>query len=327
MTEVFEYLLRVPGAYAFMQALDVTARNLRGQGKAVSEETFRYSVNPALSFPPGDIAELHIDGADGIESQVRLTLNLLGLHGAGSPLPVYFTEYVAQHADEVDPLREFFDIFNHRLVGLLPGTWTKYRYYTRYESRAVDTLSRRFAGFMGVGHRTVREAKELHWPKLMAYMGLLVFSGEAAGPMENILRHYFSHRDINVVPCIRRWVDIPQDQQTRLGTANSTLGGSGFLLGTSVPDQTGKFRIRIANLSWCRFNDFLPSGDYFGELQTLIKFILHSRLDFDVELRLRPEEIPEWRLGEATECRLGWSVWTGDGGDGVVVLEADHRGL
>jgi len=326
MPEVFAHLLRVPGAYALMQALDVTARNLRGQGKAVSEATFRYSVNPALSFPPGDIAELRIDETDGADPRAHLMLNLLGLHGAGSPLPAYFTEHVAQHADEANPLRYFLDIFNHRLVCLLPETWTKYRYYAQYESRAVDALSRRFAGFMGVGHRASREAKNLRWPRLMAYMGLIVFSGEAAGSMESILRHYFSHEDISVIPCIRRWVDIPQDQQTGLGTENSTLG-SGFLLGSSVADQTGKFRIRIADLAWRRFNEFLPSGNHFGELQTLINFILRSRLDFDVELCLRPGEIPEWRLEESNECRLGWSVWAGEGGDGVVVLETDHQGL
>jgi len=319
MAEVFEHLLRVPGAYALMQALDITARHLRGEGKTVTDKTFRYSVNPALSFPSGDIAELRIDATDGDEARARLMLNLLGLHGAASPLPAYFTEYVAQHADEPDALRELFDIFNHRLVSILPETWSKYRYYARYRSRAVDALSMRFSGFMGVGHRAEREAKNLRWPRLMAYMGLIVFSGEATGSMENVLRHYLSHEDISVVPCIRRWVDIPQDQQTCLGTANSSFG-DGFLLGTSMPDQTGKFRIRIGNLSWRRFNDFLPSGNYFDELQTLISFILRSRLDFEVELRLRPGEIPEWRLEESNECRLGWSVWAGGGGDGVVVL-------
>jgi type VI secretion system protein ImpH len=184
----------------------------------------------------------------------------------------------------------------------------------------MDILSRRFAGFMGVGHKASRAAKDLHWPRLMAYIGLIVFSGEAAGSLESILRHYFSHADISIVPCIRRWIDIPEDQQTRLGTANCTLG-TDFLLGSSMPDQTGKFRIRIANLSWRRFNDFLPSGNLLGELRTLVNFVLRSRLDFDVELRLRSEEIPEWRLEESNECRLGWSTWAGEGGDGVVVLE------
>jgi len=157
-------------------------------------------------------------------------------------------------------------------------------------------------------------------------MGLIAFSGESAGSLENILRHYFTHEDISIIPCIRRWVAVPEDQQTHLGESGCLLGED-FIAGQEVQDQTGKFRISIANLTWERFNAFLPSGRNFDELQTLVKFILRSRLDFDVELRLLPEEIPLWRLDADSQSHLGWSTWAGDGGDGVVVLEINHQEL
>jgi len=160
----------------------------------------------------------------------------------------------------------------------------------------------------------------------MAYMGLIAFNGESAGSLESILRHYFRHEHIAIVPCIRRWVAVPEDQQTRLGAANDCLNLD-FILGSEVPDQTGKFRIRVTDLTWERFNDFLPCGKDFTALQTLVKFVLRSRLDFDLELRLLPDEIRPWRLEEHNQCRLGWSVWAGEGGNGVVTLETDHREL
>lgn len=319
-------MLQTPGSFAFPQAVEIATRYLRVQGNAVTAETFRYNVNPALSFPPGDIEALDFITVEGSPPQVTLTLNLMGLHGAGSPLPAYFTEYVAQHSDEQDPLRDFFDIFNHRLIGLLHSTWLKYRYYVQYKALAADRLSGSFFGFIGAGHKKIRQAKELKWPRLMAYMGLIAFNGESAGSLENILRHYFTHNAISIIPCIHRWVAVPGDQQTRLGESNCNLGED-FILGQEVPDQTGKFRISIADLTWERFNEFLPSGKYFAELQTLVKFILRSRLDFDVELRLLPEEVRLWSLETHSGCRLGWSTWAGDGGDGAVVLEIDHQEL
>ena len=111
----------------------------------------------------------------------------------------------------------------------------------------------------------------------MAYMGLIAFNGESAGSLESILRHYFRHEHIAIVPCIRRWVAVPEDQQTRLGAANDCLNLD-FILGSEVPDQTGKFRIRVTDLTWERFNDFLPCGKDFTALQTLVKFVLRSRL-------------------------------------------------
>ena len=323
---LLEDLRATPGAFAFPQAVDIAERWLRGEGHVVSSDSFRYSVNPALSFPPGDIAAFEIVPREDAGSRISLMFNLMGLHGAGSPLPAYFTEYVAQHADEPDALRDFFDIFNHRLVSLLHGTWIKYRYYAQYKEHAADRLSSRFFGFIGVGHKDVRQAKELIWPRLMAYVGLIAFNSDSSGSLESILRHYFAHDDISIIPCITRWVSIPDDQQNRLGEANCTLGED-FILGDEMPDQTGKFRIRIADLTWKQFNSFLPSEEKFAELQTLVNFVLKSRLEFDVELRLRPGEIPDWRLEDGNECRLGWSTWAGDGGDGVVILETNYREL
>ncbi len=319
-------LVSLPGAFAFPQAVDIARRYICSGGGEETPDLFRYSVNPALSFPPGDIESLEFVARDDKPPQIALMLNLMGLHGAGSPLPAYFTEYVAQHTDGPDALRDFFDIFNHRLISLLYGSWGKYRYYAQYKAQATDRLSRRFFGFIGLGHRELRQAKKLSWPRLMAYMGLIAFNGEAAGSLESILRHYFSHQSISIIPCITRWVAVPADQQCRLGENNCRLGED-FITGEEVPDQTGKFRIRIAELTWERFNSFLPSDRNFAELQTLVKFVMRSRLDFDVELRLLPEEIRPWKLEADNECRLGWSIWSGEGGDGIVILETDHQEL
>ncbi len=324
---ILDDLVARPGAYAFAQVVRIVENSLRATGHTPDKSSFRYTVNPELSFPPGDIAALRFSESDEGQTPVlEMELNLMGLHGAASPLPAYFTEYVAQHQDEPEALRDFFDLFHERLMDLLYEVWLKYRYYAQYKAGAADRLSSRFFGLIGLGHAALHQAKNLSWPRLMAYMGLIAFNGESAGSLESILRHYFSHQDIAIVPCVRRWIAVPEDQRTRLGVANFHLNRD-FILGVEVPDQTGKFRIRVAGLSWKRFNDFLPCGAYFDELQTLVKFILRSRLDFDLELRLKPDAIRAWRLEARNECRLGWSVWAGDGGDGVVTLETDHREL
>ena len=323
---VIRDLLETPGNYAFVQAMEVIRRYLRSQGIAVDGDTFRFSVNPNLSFPPADIESLRLVRDEDGRTRVEMMMNLLGLHGAGSPLPAYFTEYVAQHQDYPDALRDFFDIFNHRLVRILQATWVKYRYYAQYRQAATDRLSDRFFGFVGVGGQAIRQAKNLNWPRLMAYMGLIAFSGESLGSMESILRHYFAHQDVHVIPCIPRWAPIPEDQQTRLDECNCILGDD-FIIGTEAPDQTGKFRIRISNLTWDEFISFLPNLDKFEELQTLTKFVLRSRLDFDVELRLHPDAVRTWQLEEGNSMFLGWATWSGEGGDGVVILETQHGEL
>lgn len=347
-------LLQKPGSFAFSQATIIAAQHLRACGPRLTNDgsgenaasglhdsmgiygghesseiapALRYSVNPNLSFPPGDIASVAFkENESGQPVEANFVLNLMGLHGAGSPLPAYFTEHVAQHQDEADGLRDFFDIFNHRLIDLLYGSWSKYRYHVQYREHAADQLSSRFFSFIGIGPSDLRKGKKLNWARLLPYMGLIAFSGEAAGSMESILRHYFGHEAVSVVPCIRRQVAIPKEQLCSLGLGNSTLSVD-CLVGEEVSDQTGKFRIRIASLSWERFNAFLPGSAIFNELQSLVQFVLRSRLHFDVELHLQPEEIPPLDIGDASVCRLGWSTWLGEDGDGIVTLESSRQDL
>lgn len=326
-SKIIEELQASPGNFAFVRAVDIASQYVRERASTVADDTLRYSVNPSLAFPPGDIEHLQFEFPEDGPPRINMMLNLLGLHGAGSPLPAYFTEYVAQNRDDPDPLREFFDMFNHRLISLLFAIWGKYRYYAQYEAGARDLLSRRFFGFIGAGLDETRAAKEIQWPRLMAYMGLIALNGEATGSLESILRHYFRHSEVTIIPCIPRWVRIPEDQQTKLGEQNRSLGED-FILGDVIRDQTGKFRIRIGNLSWEAFLSFLPCNDKFSELKAVVDFVLKSRFSFDVELRLKPDEIRPWILGDdKDETLLGWSTWCDSGGNGVVVLETDYGEL
>lgn len=320
---VEERLEASPGDFAFAQAITLVREVLHEAGVSDVSSAMLYKVNPNLSFPPRDIESISFYGS-GPDKRVEIIMNLMGLHGAGSPLPTYFTEHVAKNQDEPDALRDFFDIFNHRLVSLLNGVWTKYRYYLQYGDGASDELSQRFLGFIGLGHFSRSETKRLNLSRLLSYAGLIAFKGDAAGSLESTLQHYFSHPDVKIIPCIRRRVEIPADQLNRLGLGNSSLSDD-CLLGESVQDQTGKFRISISGLDWERFNSFLPNTGIFEELASLVRFVLPSRLKFDVELKLHPEEIRPLKIAQNSVNRLGWSSWLGDNGDGVVLLEPSFQ--
>ena len=195
-TAVYSRLEESPGSFAFAQAVSIILHYLSSQGVSEPEKALRFRVNPNLSFPPGDMESLTFTG-QGQKSKALLTLNLMGLHGAGSPLPVV--------------LRDFFDLFNHEFIDILYGVWRKYRYYLQYKEGAADNLSRRFLGFIGMGYEQLRKNEGLNWSRLLAYTGLIAFKSDAAGSLESTLRDYFSHAAVYIVQCIRRIVNIPED--------------------------------------------------------------------------------------------------------------------
>ncbi|UQZ90376.1 type VI secretion system baseplate subunit TssG [Deltaproteobacteria bacterium Smac51] len=314
-----------PGNFAFAQAVRLVRKKLGGDESLPlcapgSADNLRFRVNPDLSFPPSDINSISWN-YEGPSPTVEMTLNLMGLHGAASPLPGYFTEFVTKHQDEESRLRDFFDLFNHRLICLFFDSWLKYRYHFQYRENASDRLSKRFFSFLGLGHDRLRESEDLDYTRLLSYMGLIAFNGESVGSLETILRHYFAHSEVYITPCVVRRVTIPEDQRTGLGQRNSGLSLN-CVIGETIIDQTGKFRISIRDLNWRVFNTFLPSGDTFPRLGSLVRFVLRSQLSYDVELHLKREEIPPLIIGGDTQVRLAWSTWLGEGADGIVRLES-----
>lgn len=120
--------------------------------------------------------------------------------------------------------------------------------------------------------------------------------------------------------CIECRVQILDEQRNCLGLANTLLGES-VVLGESVRDRSGKFRIHIRQLDWQRFHEFLPIGFGYQPLCALVRFTLRDPLDYDIRLVLRHEEVRELRIGEQNACRLGWTSWLGhEYADGVVTL-------
>ncbi len=117
----------------------------------------------------------------------------------------------------------------------------------------------------------------------------------------------------------RRKVDIEPDQQNSLGSyslkngeklaGRSVLGN--FVLGTRVPDLSGKFQLSITSLTRKQFLSFLPSGENFLPLTMFVSFILRDQLARDLHLGLAPEQVGAMRPGDNKSALLGWTSFLG----------------
>ena len=89
----------------------------------------------------------------------------------------------------------------------------------------------------------------------------------------------------------------------------SVLGN--FVLGTRVPDLSGKFQLSITSLTRKQFLSFLPSGENFLPLTMFVSFILRDQLAWDLHLGLAPEQVGAMRLGDNKSALLGWTSFLG----------------
>lgn len=278
-----------------------------GEGSDPEREAVRFSSRVGFDFPASEVQEIFPPPAPG--EPARLTVNVLGLAGALGPLPAPFSELLLERVWAKDPaMRDFLDIFNHRLVSMLHRARKRVRPGLSWDRPDSEGFSRAAFALMGLGTEGVRDRMEVEDRALLQYTGILARRGRSAVGLEIMLADYFGV-GVRCVQFVGRWLTLDAEQQTALGVRNQAISSKacGAVLGGRVWEQAAGIEIVLGPLTLGRFLDFLPIGRGFRSLSQLVRFAVGDGLDFRVRLTLKAAEMPPCRLGCGP--RLGWSSW------------------
>ncbi len=109
--------------YSLFQAVLLVMDRLRqeypGLGDEALYDQLEFQANPSLGFPGSDVDRVEFFEERGM-LRARLRFNLIGLFGASSPLPAFYSEQALGDSEEGNPTRNFLDLFQHRLHRGLP---------------------------------------------------------------------------------------------------------------------------------------------------------------------------------------------------------------
>jgi len=272
-------------------------------------EVARFSSRVTLAFPASEIHEIVLD--DSADPQARVTVNFFGLMGPLGVLPRHYTELILYRvmAKKDVALRDFLDIFNHRLLSLFYRAWEKYRFPIAYELGRDDRFTSYLFALIGMGTPGLQGKLALDDQALLPYAGLLSQRPCSASALETVLRDFFGC-PVQVIQFQGAWVRLDEENQTRLGVQNHALGIS-TVCGARVWDRQSKFRVRVGPLLLDAFMDFLPGGRSYEQSAQLARLLAGLERDFDMQLSLAAGEVPPCRLafGDRSAARLGWSTW------------------
>lgn len=268
----------------------------------------RIRVRPELSmdFPDNDIVSITRKRSD--PDKILLTTTFLGLYGASSPLPTFYTEDLLEEASHDRSIsRDFIDIINMPAYHLFFKCWGKYSlFYNLMESDRDDMLDRLFC-LLGFGTEKIRESFDKSH-NFLRYIGLATQVPRSAEGLRSIISDAFKEPSIEIEQCVPVMAPIPDDQLLLLGVSGHCLGENSSI-GSFVSDCTGKFRIHAGPISGIRLRHLLPGGTAFERISRLIDFYLDQPLDWDIEIEVVPAEISPTSLGERDYSLLGWSTW------------------
>jgi len=314
--EELEETLRTDAySFDFFQAVRLL-RLLRPRQEGVgdfaipSEEAVRFTTNPSLAFPPGEIQELTWEP----DGQPRLEVNFFGLVGNQGVLPLHYSRLVlAMDREESNPLRAFLDIFQHRLISLFYRAMEKGRFYAPYERGEEDPVSSRLLELIGLRSKTLRGLMGIPDDDLLFYSGLLGLQQRNAASLERIIQDYLEV-PAQIEQFVGGWYTLSEESQIRLDDEVDDLSpqlGEQTVVGDEFWDPQARVRIRIGPLSRDRYENFLPGGRSHKALKTLTTFFSNGQFDFEIQLILAKEDVPPMVLGAETDdaTPLGWCTW------------------
>jgi type VI secretion system protein ImpH len=311
--DLFEKLFTQGYLFDFFQAvrlLELWAADEQHSGGAggLFDRSIRFKPHSGLAFPASDLHGVTLLGEHPARAEVIATF--MGLYGIDSPLPVYFYDQIGTEGERTRPLGDFLDIFNHRIYSLFYQSWKRSRPTVHHKSAGDDPWSQKMLCLAGIG--TPAAARQT----VISPMHLAAFAGRLSGHVRNVdglkslLSTVLGGISVSVIENVPRWWPIPE--RPRIGgiKAPSMALGQNATIGQKVRDISGKFRIVLGPLSLAQYCGFVPKGKDVPLLSLLVKLYAPDHLGYDVELRLRSEEIPKLCLGERPN-ELGRTTWLG----------------
>ena len=273
-----------------------------------ADEVVHFVTNPDTVFPASEIHSLQLGGG----GPARLAVNFMGLTGHEGVLPYSYSLLVSERLRARDAtLRDFFDLFHHRMISLFYRAWEKYRFGVAHERDRRDIVTQHLKDLVGIGAGQLQERLAISDDVLLFYAGLLAPQQRSAAALEQLVGDYFGVR-VEVEQFVGGWYPLSAATQCAVGEdddASEQLGW-GAVAGDEVWDPQARVRLRLGPLTRRQYDQFLPNGSAFEPLQTLTRFFCGDQLDFEVQLQLARDEVPGCALGiDGPGSPLGWCTW------------------
>lgn len=281
-----------------------------GRSGPYRDERIRFRHSPSMSFSAGDIESVFADELEDGTERIVVQANFLGLSGVASPGPSYIAEELAQPGEGVEVQRAYFDLFHHRLYGLLYRGITQYDLPTQLAGDNREDWLSRLSCLAGFDPERNTSFRYLGVIDLLRIAPLLATRVRSAKVLEIALNRTLSEHlgpdtRCRIESFCGDWSELDEDARVYLGQANHKLGHSS-VLGREIAHRAAKAKIVVETLSEHQFREFVRGGPAYGAIYELMQLMVDDPVDIEVNLRIQRQDNQSWRLGQS---RLEIDSW------------------
>ena len=280
------------------------------------QEPVVLKADPDAQFPAVEVASWNSQ-----TEPPEVKLSFFGLFGPSGALPQHYTQMLSDRARIKDfALRDFLDMFNHRLLSFFYRCWEKHQFPIAFEtSRAAgreDLVTGALRGLVGLRADGLWNQLSVPTSDFLFFSGHFANRRPTASALAAMIQSAFNV-PTQVEQFVGQWMIIPLSEQTRIGAQPlgvsmcNQLGVEAFA-GERVLDFQNKFRVRIGPLGFAEFLDLNPDSPKLRQVFDHIRLYVGPQYDVDLQVILKQDEVATSQLGNRQSAHLGWNTWIGD---------------
>lgn len=260
------------------------------------KELVRFRTSQHMGYAGRDVVSRKVRRRPDGRQAVELTVDCMGLTGARGALPAHYSELVLSQLKQKAPaMRDFFDLFNHRLVSLFYRSWEKTQPAVHQERNGEDVFTRMLKSLTGASE---------HWE--LYYGGALSRGARSATTLQSVLAD-LAGMPVKVRTLQGGWVPVAEDDQSQL-PGRSNPEGQYARLGDAMLGSKAWMADKGAAIVFYPDNGqqlrrILPGGSHSQALGQLSKGLVPATTQVRYRLVARRGDLPGSQLGQ--KGRLG----------------------
>ncbi|MBF0235357.1 MAG: type VI secretion system baseplate subunit TssG [Desulfamplus sp.] len=284
---------------------DKTNSHKIGYTQHPADDLVRFVQEATLTFPPTQVAKFH---PEKMGMPPKLSVFCFGLLGCNGPMPLHFTEYifkrVRHHKDNT--LKNFIDMFHHRMISMYYRSWAVSQQAVSFESND-DPIGEYIGSLIGRGTENSNRLDIVPRTARLYYSGRLMHPTMNAEGLCAILSDYFGVA-AHIEQYVGQWLTIPEENRWYIGKSKHTGSlGQNCVVGKRVWDCQHKFRVVLGPMKRFTYNRLVPGNTGFDLLKAWIKSYVGLLFDWEVQLVLLADEVPELKPNKTIQ--LGYTSW------------------
>lgn len=237
--------------------------------------------------------------ADGKYNILLNNLSLAGMYGA---LPDTYGEEIADRKNQ--DMRDFLDIFHHRLMGLLYRFYRKNRIFLGSKNVKNNIIGKILHNLTGLS--LFQKQFQFQETGVFPLFNLFWKNGTSIAGVQELIRGYF-HVKTKVVPFLGGWIYPDKDVLSYLSKSYQALGKSLFI-GRKTWDDTYGFTVCVGPMDFETYVSFIPpTQQNFPILKQLVFYYIDNSYHVRLQLHLKSDTVSALRLGKRSY--LNFATW------------------